>query len=85
MGAPREIMESITIAKKASDLHSDYLSQRIAYEYLGQQDIDEYIRKIRTAYKNKRDCMIRVIAEKYPESVTYTRPQGGMFIVGQAA
>jgi len=78
--APREIMESIIIAKQASDLHSNYLSQRIAYEYLNQQDIDNHIRKIRTAYKNQRDCMIQVIAETFPESVTYTRPQGGMFI-----
>jgi 2-aminoadipate transaminase len=78
--APREIMESIIIAKQASDLHSNYLSQRIAYEYLCQQDIDDHIRKIRTAYKNQRDCMIQVIAEKFPESVTYTRPQGGIFI-----
>jgi 2-aminoadipate transaminase len=80
MVAPREIMESIIIAKQASDLHSNYLSQRIAYEYLGQQDIDDHIRKIRTVYKNQRDCMIQVIAEKFPEPVTYTRPQGGMFI-----
>jgi 2-aminoadipate transaminase len=78
--APREIMESIVIAKQASDLHSNYLSQRIAYEYLTRQDIDDHIRKIRTAYKNQRDCMIQVISEEFPESVTYTKPQGGMFI-----
>lgn len=78
--APREIMESIVIAKQASDLHSNYLSQRIAYEYLTRQDIDDHIRKIRTAYKNQRDCMIQAITEEFPESVTYTKPQGGMFI-----
>ncbi|MGA2913425.1 MAG: PLP-dependent aminotransferase family protein [Methanoregula sp.] len=78
--ASREIMESIIIAKQASDLHSNYLSQRIAYEYLDQQDIDAHIRKIRTAYKNQCDCMIRMIAETFPESVSYTRPQGGMFV-----
>jgi len=78
--APAGIMESIIVAKQASDLHSNYLSQRIAYEYLTRQDIDEHIRKIRTAYKNQCDCMIQAMAETFPESVTYTRPQGGMFI-----
>jgi 2-aminoadipate transaminase len=78
--APREIMESIVVAKQASDLYSNYVSQRIAYEYLDQQDIDDRIRKIRSAYKNQCDCMIQVIEETSPESVTYTRPQGGMFI-----
>jgi 2-aminoadipate transaminase len=78
--APLEIMESIIIAKQASDLHSNYLSQRIAYEYLTRQIIDDHIRKIRIAYKNQRDCMIRMIAEEFPGSVTYTKPRGGMFI-----
>ncbi len=32
--APQDIMEQIVIAKQASDLHSNYLSQRIAFEYL---------------------------------------------------
>ena len=35
--APPEIMEQLVIAKQASDLHSNYLSQRIAYEYLTPQ------------------------------------------------
>jgi len=75
--APREIMESIIIAKQASDLHSNYLSQRIAYEYLDQQDIDEHIRKIRTAYKNQRDCMIQVIAETFPRIGDIYKATGG--------
>ena len=32
--APPDIMEQLVIAKQASDLHSNYLSQRIAYQYL---------------------------------------------------
>jgi 2-aminoadipate transaminase len=78
--APREIMEALIIAKQASDLHSNYLSQRIASEYLAREDIDIHIRKIRTAYKNQCDRMIELITETFPESVTCTRPRGGMFV-----
>ncbi len=78
--APREIMEALVIAKQASDLHSNYLSQRIASEYLDHEDIDGHIRKIRTAYKNQCDCMIDQIEKTFPESVTCTRPRGGMFV-----
>jgi 2-aminoadipate transaminase len=39
------IMEQLVVAKQASDLHSNYLSQRIAYEYLIHNDIDNHIRK----------------------------------------
>jgi len=78
--APPEIMDSLVIAKQASDLHSNYLSQRIVSEYLDHEDIDVHITKIRTAYKKQCDRMIGLIAATFPESVTCTRPHGGMFV-----
>jgi 2-aminoadipate transaminase len=78
--APEEIMEQLVIAKQASDLHSNYLSQRIAYEYLLHNDIDSHIRKIRAAYQHQRDVMIRILEEEFPETVSCIHPLGGMFI-----
>ena len=78
--APPDIMEQLVIAKQASDLHSNYLSQRIAYQYLLQQNIDDHIRKICTVYKTQCHLMIDIIREKFPESIDYTVPEGGMFI-----
>ena len=74
-----EIMEQLVIAKQASDLHSNYLSQRIACQYLRQQNIDEHIRTICKVYKTQCHLMIDLIREKFPESVTCTEPEGGMF------
>ncbi len=78
--APPAIMEQLVIAKQASDLHSNYLSQRIAYEYLSHNDIDSHIGKIRAAYGHQRDVMIRMLADEFPDTITYTAPLGGMFI-----
>jgi 2-aminoadipate transaminase len=78
--ASPDIMEKLVIAKQASDLHSNYLSQRIAYQYLQQQNIDDHIRKICRMYKTQCNLMIDLIREKFPESVDYTVPEGGMFI-----
>jgi 2-aminoadipate transaminase len=78
--APPEIMEQLVIAKQASDLHSNYLSQRIAYEYLLHNDIDSHIRKIRAVYRHQRDVMIQMLEEEFPETVSWTHPLGGMFI-----
>ena len=78
--APPDIMEQLVIAKQASDLHSNYLSQRIAYQYLEQQNIDDHIRNICRVYKSQCDLMIDLIRDKFPESVEYTIPEGGMFI-----
>jgi 2-aminoadipate transaminase len=78
--APPAIMEQLVVAKQASDLHSNYLSQRIAYEYLTHNDIDSHIRKIRTGYENQRDVMIRMLKEEFPKTISFTYPNGGMFI-----
>ncbi len=78
--APIDVMEKLVIAKQASDLHSNYLSQRIADQYLHQQNIDEHIRKICTVYKTQCRLMIEMIRDTFPESVTCTEPEGGMFV-----
>ncbi len=78
--APPAIMEQLVVAKQASDLHSNYLSQRIAYEYLLHNDIDAHIRKIRAAYQHQRDVMLRMLEEEFPDTVSSTHPLGGMFI-----
>nr|AAU85415.1 transcriptional regulator [uncultured archaeon GZfos12E1]QNO53898.1 aromatic-amino-acid aminotransferase 1 [Methanosarcinales archaeon ANME-1 ERB6] len=78
--AKRDIMERIIVAKQASDLHSNYLSQRIVHQYLIENDIDKHILKIRGAYKKRRDLMVSMIAEYFPEEIKYTKPEGGMFL-----
>jgi 2-aminoadipate transaminase len=78
--APEEIMEQLVIAKQASDLHSNYLSQRIASQYLANTDIDVPIQKIRAAYKKQAALMTETMSETFPDSVTWTKPVGGMFV-----
>ncbi len=78
--APPDIMEQLVIAKQASDLHSNYLSQRIAYQYLHQQNIDDHISKICRAYKSQCSLMIDLLQEKFSGTIRHTDPEGGMFI-----
>lgn len=78
--AKPEIMEKLIIAKQATDLHSDSLAQWVAYQYLLDNNLDEHIEKIRTAYKTQRDCMVGMIDAHCPSEIEYTRPDGGMFL-----
>ena len=78
--ACEEIMEKLIIAKQASDLHSNYLCQRILHQYLKDNDIERHIAKIRKAYKEQRDFMVQTMQETFPEDVSFTRPEGGMFL-----
>ncbi|MDD1718903.1 MAG: PLP-dependent aminotransferase family protein [Methanoregulaceae archaeon] len=78
--APGDIMEKVVIAKQASDLHSNFLSQQIASRYLAQNDLDSHIRKIRNGYLRQCSLMAGLIRESFPDGVSFTEPQGGMFI-----
>ena len=78
--ACEEIMEKLIIAKQASDLHSNYLCQRILHQYFKDNDIELHIAKIREAYRRQRDFMVKIMQESFPADVSYTKPEGGMFL-----
>jgi len=75
-----DVMEKLVIAKQASDLHTSFLSQRIAYQYLADNDVSQHMELIRSEYKKQRDLMVKMIEESFPAGVEYTRPEGGMFL-----
>jgi 2-aminoadipate transaminase len=78
--AKRDIMDKLVVAKQASDLHSNSLCQRIVYQYLSSHDVDKHIARIIAVYKKQRDAMVSAIEAHFPAEVTFTRPEGGMFL-----
>ncbi len=80
IAAPKNIMEKLIIAKQASDLHTSHFIQSIIYQYLKDNDVDKHISKVREAYGNQCKAMLHSIQKYFPSSVTYTKPEGGMFL-----
>ncbi|NLZ04781.1 MAG: PLP-dependent aminotransferase family protein [Phycisphaerae bacterium] len=78
--ATPETMAKLAVAKQASDLHSNSFCQRMLHRFLVTHDIDEHIALIRTAYKHQKDVMLTALETHWPPEVTFTRPEGGMFI-----
>ncbi|HEX9922994.1 MAG TPA: PLP-dependent aminotransferase family protein [Anaerolineae bacterium] len=78
--AKAEVMDKLVVAKQATDLHSSYLSQRVLFQYLSDNNLEEHIETIRLGYKQRRDLMIELIDEYFPPEVSYTEPEGGMFL-----
>jgi 2-aminoadipate transaminase len=80
IAAPDEIFDKLLIAKQASDLHSCHFTQYIVYQYLMNNDINGHIEKIRDAYGKQCKSMLESIQKYFPDNVTSTRPEGGMFL-----
>jgi 2-aminoadipate transaminase len=78
--APEQIMEKLIIAKQAADLHTSHFTQSIIYQYLKDNDFEKHIDKIKEAYGNQCRTMLRSMQDCFPAGVTYTRPEGGMFL-----
>ena len=78
--APPEVMDKLVTAKQASDLHSNYFTQRVVYQYLQDNNVDGHIQNIRKLYKSQRDQMVQSIKDYLPEGVKHTAPEGGMFL-----
>nr|WP_319540767.1 PLP-dependent aminotransferase family protein [uncultured Methanospirillum sp.] len=78
--APTPILEQAVTVKQGTDLHSNILSQRIISRFLANYPVDAHIARISAAYESQCDCMLSAIQSEFPEGVSYTRPDGGMFI-----
>lgn len=70
----------INTAKEAADLHSNIFSQYIIWDYLTHNDINQHIVKIKNLYKEQCEAMLEAMKQYFPETVSFTKPQGGMFI-----
>jgi 2-aminoadipate transaminase len=80
MAADKKIIEMSILAKQAADLHSNYLCQRIIYQFLIDNDLDAHIEKITQAYSKQKDTMLTLISSYFPEGFKVTHPDGGMFL-----
>ena len=77
--APRDLVHKIVLAKQAADLHSPSLGQMIIHR-VAEAQYDQVVAANCRAYANRRDAMLAALADHMPPGVTWTHPQGGMFV-----
>lgn len=80
MVAPPEVIAKLVQLKQGTDLHTSTFVQMVAYEVAKNGFLDEHIKRIRQAYRERRDAMLDSLKGSFPSEVTWTRPQGGLFL-----
>jgi len=78
--APPEVISKLVQLKQGADLHTSTFVQMVAYEVARDNFLDEHIKLIRRVYGERRDVMLRAMQDNFPSEVTWTRPQGGLFL-----
>lgn len=77
--ADKRIIEKYNICKQGEDLHTANLSQEIVEAYMKSGKVEAHIESICADYRKKRDAMLSKLAG-FPTGVSYTKPDGGLFI-----
>ena len=80
--APIEIIQKMVVAKQSEDVHTNIFFQMMCHKYISEYDLDAHINEIRKLYRAKCNLMLKTLDENMPKEVTYTRPEGGLFIWG---
>jgi 2-aminoadipate transaminase len=80
MCAAPEITKQAELIKEGWDLQCNQFVQIQADQYMEEYDLEEHIREIQALYKKKCELMLAEMDKHFPKGVTFTRPEGGMFI-----
>lgn len=78
--AHEEVIDKIVMAKQATDLCTSPYVQKIAAKYYEKGYFDENLKKIIDSYRIKRDAMLEAFRKYMPKGVSWTEPEGGLFL-----
>src|SRR5215467_82521 len=78
--APEDVISKLVLLKQAADLHTSTFNQQVAYEVARDGFLDRHVKLIRQVYRERRDAMLHALHEFFPPEVTWTHPEGGLFL-----
>lgn len=79
LGAP-DLLDMIYVCKQSLDLCPPIFDQYLAAELMGSGLLDANLVKSIALYKSKRDLLLSLLEEYMPEGVSWTHPEGGLFL-----
>lgn len=75
-----DILDKIYVCKQSLDLCPPIFDQYVAAEFLSSGRLDANLAKSIELYRKKRNLLLNLLGENMPEGVSWTRPEGGLFL-----
>jgi 2-aminoadipate transaminase len=82
--AAAPVIERLVQAKQSADLHTSTLDQFVAYEVARDGFLDHHVENLRAVYRERRDVMLESMERYFPPEVTWSKPDGGLFLLVKA-
>ena len=80
MNGPEKIVTIFEKVKQGTDLHSNTYTQYIIHNYIRSGKLDSHIQEIVKSYGAKRNLMLQEMEKHFPDGITWTNPEGGLFL-----
>lgn len=78
--APPPIDRWMVTAKQGIDLHTSSFTQALTARYLETGELERHLPEIIALYKPRQEAMLQALDRHFPDQVSWSRPEGGMFI-----
>jgi len=76
----KELIQKIVVVKQTNDVHTNLFFQMLCSKFIATYGLDGHIKGICDLYRDNCMTMLSQMDEKFPKNVTYTRPEGGLFL-----
>jgi len=77
---PEELLDKIYVVKQSLDLCPPILDQYVAARFMASGMLDRNLKKSIELYRTKRDHLLSLLEKYMPEGVSWTYPEGGLFL-----
>lgn len=78
--ADSALIDKIYVCKQSLDLCPPVFDQYVAAEFMSCGELDKNLKRSVDLYRRKRDLVLSLLEENMPETVSWTHPEGGLFI-----
>lgn len=73
------LLDKMALLKVAADTQTSTLNMAATSLFLDRFDLSAHIDMLRDAYRRKKEVMLHAIRQHFPQDVTMTDPEGGLF------
>jgi DNA-binding transcriptional MocR family regulator len=80
LAAPSPVLERVVEIKRIEDCGTSPILQAGLHAFLREGGLESHLSRVRPAYRERRDCMLRALEQHFPENARWTRPVGGLFV-----
>ena len=77
---PPALVDSVRNVKESCDLECSKLTRLAVARLFSEMDFDRHLELLRSTYRQRRNAMLKALADHLPEGCAFSAPAGGMFV-----